>query len=77
MRADEVEVVDVIAEPVYVGSRLQTVAQLEPEIDAALAVAVHRLEAHLHHRLGDRARIPVAGAVQDLELHDRTFCCCC
>src|SRR5205807_7894377 len=71
MRADEVEVVNLIAEPVDIRACLHAMAQLELEVEAALAVAVHRTEPDLHHRFGDRARIPVARAVHDLELH----CC--
>ena len=73
VRAHEVEVVDVVAETVDVGTRLHAVAQLEPEVMTALAVAVHRLQPELHHGLRDGARIPIAGAVDDVQLH----CCCC
>src|SRR2546428_8583013 len=68
---------DVVAVAVHISARLDAVAQLEPEIDAALAVAIHRPQPHLHHRLGDGRGVTVARAVDDLELHDPTCCCCC
>ena len=55
VRADQVEIVHMVAEAVLVGACFQTVAQLELEIEASLAVAVHRPQPDLHHRLRDRA----------------------
>src|SRR6266446_619111 len=91
VRAHEVEVVHVVAVAVHVGVGLDPVAQLEPEIDAPLAVSVHRSQSDLHHRLGDGSRVAVARAVYDLELHaprpmngkgrcrrrGLSCCCCC
>src|SRR6266550_3002022 len=88
MWTDDVEVMDVVAESVHVGPRLDPVAHLEPEVGAALAVAVHRLQPHLHHGLRDGARVAIASAVDDLEFHFATWrasatrrgltdCCCC
>src|SRR5713226_6577486 len=71
MRAHEVEVVDVVAVAVHVAARLDPMAQLQVEVEAALPIAVHRTQPHLHHRFGDRTGVPVARAVHDLELH----CC--
>ena len=74
VRADQVEVVDVVAIPVDVSLRFYAVAQLKVEVEAALAVAVHGLQPDLHHGLGDGSGVPVPRAVHDLELH---LCCCC
>src|SRR5438309_2265442 len=63
MWADEVEVVDTVAESVHVCPRLDPVADLEPEVGAALPVPVHRLQPHLHHGLRDRTGVVIASAV--------------
>src|SRR5258708_37165302 len=73
MRADKVEVVDVVAVTVEVGARFDPGADVELEFEAPLPEAVHRPQTHFHDRFGDRAGIPEKSAVHDLELH----CCCC
>src|SRR2546430_4748875 len=77
MWTDQVEVVNVVAESVHVAPWLDAVAHLESEISAALSVAVHRLQPHLHHGLGDGTRVAISRAVHDLQLHAMTCCCCC
>src|SRR5438094_3925413 len=61
---------DGVAIAVQVGARLDAVAQLEPEVQAPLPIAVHRPQAYLHHRLGDGRRVPIARAVDYLQLHE-------
>src|SRR6267378_2300810 len=73
VRADQVEVVDVVSVTVSVEARLDPGADVKLEFQAALAEAVHRPQAHFHDGFGDRAGIPEVRAVYDLELH----CCCC
>src|SRR5260370_36979574 len=72
MRADKVEVVDVVAVTVEVGARFDPGADVELEFEAPLPEAVHRPQTHFHDRFGDRAGVAEKGAVHDLELH----CCC-
>src|SRR6478609_4464900 len=69
VRPDQVEVVHVVPITVAVRARNYPRAHVEVEINAALSVSVHRAQANLHHRLGDRAGVAVVGAVHYLQLH--------
>src|ERR1700737_1853198 len=84
VRADEVEVVNVVSVAVLVTTRRDSRADVELELKASLPEAVHRPEAYLHDGLGDRARVTVVRAVHNLELHRSSVsamcpadCCCC
>ena len=63
----EVEVVDVVPIAVHVRARAHLRTHVEPELEAALAAAVHWTQPHLHDRLGDRCGVPKSGGVYDLE----------